>query len=377
MTSEEYRAAILDVAYLAACAVNDIAPEAARVETMDLDRLYKAADRHLLTGITAMALESAGIKNEAFTQAKGKAIRKVAAFDVERTAVLAKLEEAGIWYMPLKGSVLKELYPKIGMRQMADNDILYDASKTSEVRTIMERLGFSTDSAYGRSIHDHYFKPPVCNFEMHRFLFGAGHDEKLVGYYQDVKNRLILNEGSFCGFHFSDEDFYIYMLAHEYKHYSGGGTGLRSVLDTYVYLKRKDKALDWPYISGELEKLGISDFEAQNRSLAMHLFDGEVLTAQDQEMLDYILSSGTYGNLQNRVVNGISKYGNGPWAKLKYIFRRLFLPMDTVRAVFPLFARYPFLLPFLPFYRVFRALSSRKGRLQAELKALAGHKKQR
>ena len=197
MTSEEYRAAILDVAYLAACAVNDIAPEAARVETMDLDRLYKAADRHLLTGITAMALESAGIKNEAFTQAKGKAIRKVAAFDVERTAVLAKLEEAGIWYMPLKGSVLKELYPKIGMRQMADNDILYDASKTSEVRTIMERLGFSTDSAYGRSIHDHYFKPPVYNFEMHRFLFGAGHDEKLVGYYQDVKNRLILNEGSF------------------------------------------------------------------------------------------------------------------------------------------------------------------------------------
>ena len=374
MTSEEYRAASLDVAYLAACAVNDTIPDAVRVGKMNLENLYKVADWHLLTGITAMALENAGIRDEAFTQAKGKAIRKVVAFDVERTAVLEKLEEAGIWYMPLKGSVLKSLYPKIGMRQMADNDILYDASKTPEVRTIMEKLGFSTDSAYGRSIHDHYFKPPVCNFEMHRFLFGAGHDEKLVEYYQDVKNRLILNEGSAYGYHFSDEDFYVYMLAHEYKHYSGGGTGLRSVLDTYVYLKKKDQALDWPYISGELEKLGISDFEAQNRSLALHLFDGEILTIQDQVMLDYILSSGTYGTVQNRVRNRISKYGNGPWAKLKYIFRRLFLPLNVVRASFPMFIKCPILLPFLPVYRVFRGLTVRRDRMRAELRALMEHK---
>ena len=28
------------------------------------------------------------------------------------------------------------------------------------------------------------------------------------------------------------------MIVHEYKHYSGGGTGLRSLLDTYVYLRK-------------------------------------------------------------------------------------------------------------------------------------------
>lgn len=371
MTSEEYRAAILDVAYLAACAVNDTAPDAARVGTMNLENLYKAADRHLLTGITAMALESAGIKDEAFTQAKGKAIRKVAAFDVERAAVLQALEEAGIWYAPMKGCVLKELYPKIGMRQMADNDILYDASKTPEVRTIMERLGFSTDPAYGRSVHDHYLKPPVCNFEMHRMLFGPMHDARIAEYYRDVKSRLILNEGCQYGYHFSDEDFYIYILAHEYKHYSGGGTGLRSVLDTYVYLKKKGEALDWAYIAGELEKLSIADFEMQNRSLALHLFGWEELTEQDKEMLEYILSSGTYGTVRNRVKNKIKRFGNGPFGKLRYVMSRLFLPMDTVRAAFPLFAKCPVLLPFLPFYRVYRGLTARKDRLRAELKALA------
>ena len=376
MTSEAYRAAILDVVYLVACAVNDTAPDPVRVGKINLENLYKAADRHLLTGITAIALESAGVKNEAFTQAKGKAIRKVAAFDVERALVLQALEEAGIWYMPLKGSVLKSLYPKIGMRQMADNDILIDASRTADVKTIMENLGFSSDSHTGRSVHDNYMKPPVCYFEMHRMLFGSMHDSRISEYYQDVKNRLILNEGSRYGYHLSDADFYVYMIAHEYKHYSGGGTGLRSVLDTYVYLKKKGDALDWTYISGELDKVGIAEFEAQNHSLALHLFGGEKLTEQDEKMLEYILSSGTYGTVQNRLENEIRKYGNGPFGKLHYVMKRLFLPMDTVRAVFPLFAKYPILLPFLPFYRVFRALRSRNGRLQAELKALIGHKRQ-
>lgn len=377
MTSEEYRAAILDVAYLASCAVDDTIPDAAQVSKMNLEKLYKTADRHLLTGITAMALESAGIKDEAFTQAKGKAIRKAAAFDVERSAVLAKLEEADIWYMPLKGSVLKELYPKIGMRQMADNDILIDASRTADVKTIMESLGFSPEGYTGRSVHDHYMKPPVCNFEMHRMLFGPMHDARIAEYYQDVKSRLILNDGSRYGYHLSDVDFYVYMIAHEYKHFSGGGTGLRSVLDTYVYLKSKGDALDWDYISGELDKLGIADFEARNRSLALHLFGGEKLTEQDEEMLEYILSSGTYGTVQNRVKNRIRRYGSGPLGKLRYVMSRVFLPMDTVRAVFPLFAKCPILLPFLPLYRIYRGLTSRKGRLRAELKALADVKSSR
>ena len=373
MTSEEYRDSILNLAYLASCAVNDTIPDAARVGKMDLENLYKVSDRHLLTGITAMALESTGIKDDAFTQAKGKAIRKVAAFDVERSAVLRELEEAGIWYVPLKGCVLKELYPKIGMRQMADNDILIDASRTADVKKIMEGLGFSSDGYTGRSAHDHYMKPPVCNFEMHRMLFGPMHNARIAEYYLDVKSRLIQNDGCRYGYHLSDADFYVYMIAHEFKHYSGGGTGLRSVLDTYVYLKKKSDALDWGYISGEINKLGIAEFETQNRSLALHLFDMDGLSEKDEEMLEYILSSGTYGTVQNRVKNGIRKYGSGTFGKLRYVISRLFLPIDTVRSAFPLFGKYPILLPFLPFYRVFRALKSRKGRLQAELKALTGH----
>jgi len=370
MTHEEIRASLLDIAYLAACAVNGTTPEAERAGKMDPAALFETANRHLLTGITAMALERAGIRDDAFTQAKGKAIRKAAAFDVERAAILSRLEAAGIWHAPLKGCVIKELYPRLGMRQMADNDILCDPCRMEDVRIIMEELGFSTGEGFGHGVHDHYLKPPVCNFEMHRALFAAGHDKRIVSYYEGVKSRLLPDEGSSCGFHFSDEDFYIYMLAHEYKHYSGGGTGLRSVLDIYVYLKEKAAALDRPYIDAELEKLGLTGFEAQNRSLALHLFGGGELTAQDLEMLDYIASSGTYGTIENSVRNKLSEYGSGPLGKLRYIWHRLFLPLDSVRSAFPVFIKYPILLPFLPFYRLFRGLTLRKTRMRAELKTL-------
>ena len=370
MTFEEYRSAIMDVVYLSACAVEGRTPDAGRVERMDLTALFRAADRHLLTGITAAALESAGVKDAAFKQSLGMAIRREALFDLERAAVLEKLEEAGIWYLPLKGCILKDLYPAIGMRQMADNDILYDNTRTDEVRAIMEGLGFSTDENFGRGVHDHYLKPPVINFEMHRTLFAGNHDGRLKDYYREVKSRLLLNEGSRCGYHFSDADFYLYLLAHEYKHYAAGGTGLRSVLDTWVYLRAKQGALDWDYIAEELEKLGLTDFEARNRSLALHLFAGDALTEADARMLDYILSSGTYGTLQNRVNNRLAECGNGPLRKVRYTARRIFLPMKVIRASFPVFAKYPVLLPALPFYRVFRGLKKNPGRMRAELGAL-------
>ena len=383
MDLEEYRNTIRDIVYLCACAVDGETPSAPRVAEMDPGRLYAVAERFLLTGIVALALESAGVKNERFTQALGKAIRKVAAFDMERGIVLDAMEKAGIWYMPLKGAVLKDLYPMIGMRQMADNDILFDASRADELRSVMEGLGFETDYKYGRFAHDSYFKPPVYNFEMHRMLFGANVPD-LSAYYENVKDRLLKVQGKQYAYRFSEDDFYVYLISHEYKHYSGGGTGLRSLLDTYVYCTKMDGILNWDYIKGEIEKLRITEFESTNRSLALHLFSGgglrwedfsNKLGTEERDMLDFILSSGTYGSTENRVKNSIAKKGGGFLGKVRYVIGRIFLPMETIRYAFPVFAKYPVLLPFLPFYRFFHGLMiGGKKRFLRELRAFAGYK---
>ena len=69
--------------------------------------------------------------------------------------------------------------------------------------------------------------------------------------------QLLKEEGNRFGYRFSDEDFYLFLTAHEYKHYSWGGTGLRSLMDVYVYLKNLEGRLDWNYIKEEIRPASI------------------------------------------------------------------------------------------------------------------------
>ena len=356
---------VSDLIYLVRCAVNEDIPSRERIGRMDLYEVYQEARKHSLTAIAACALEMADIHEEKFIQAKGKAIRKNILLDADRETAGRQMDKAGIWYMPLKGAVLKDLYPYVGMREMADNDILFDPSRAEDVRSIMEESGFTTE-LFEKGPHDIYHKKPVSNFEMHRTLFAEGSD--FYKYYKDVKDRLLPTGG--CGYAFSPEDFYVYMICHEYKHYSGGGTGLRSLLDTYVYLKKKSPDMD--YIGREAEKLGIAEFERGNRSLACRLFSGRGLTEKNKEMLRFILSSGTYGTLSNQVRNAVRANGG---SKIRYMLRRFFPPVRENDKEYKQFAaQYPFayrhkaLIPLLIVFRAGRGLI--RGTLIRELKIL-------
>ena len=335
--------------YLISCAVNGVKPDPERVAGMDLDAIFSLASRHMLAATVAPALKAAGIQDKRFAKALEHSALKSSTMDMEMAALFAELDAAGIWHMPLKGTVLQHLYPVYGMRQMSDHDILFDAERAKDVKSIMERLGFSTEY-FDEGNHDVYHKEPVSNFEMHRELFGPSHDEKLYEYYKDVQNRL-LGEG--YEKHLSPEDFYLYVTAHEYKHYTGGGTGLRSVLDTYVYLQKTK--LDMDYVTAEAEKLGMAEFEAANRSLAQ----------------------GVYGTIGHRVENTMSKHG---WGKIGYALNRFFVPVSrknkdyTAYAdMYPLFYKYKILLPLLPFYRTFRSMKA--GRFKAEASAIKNAKR--
>ena len=365
-----------DLIYFVSCALNGVPADRQRAENADLTALYKAAERHMLTALTAQALESAGIRDEAFTQAKSKAVRKAVVFDADQKDVQECLNAAGIWHMPLKGAVIKGLYPFLGARQMSDIDILFDPSRAQDVRDIMLKLGFVSEG-FGAGAHDVYKKPPVSNFEMHRKLFAETVVEKIADYYENVKSRLIPDGGSSFGYHFSSDDLYVYLTCHEYKHFSNSGTGLRSLADTYVFMQKRGNSLNREYIQKELEKLGVSEFEQSTRELALRLFGGEELAEKDREILDYIMSSGTYGTVKNSVDHKVRALGGGTVGRIRYFLRRAFLPMDTVRSSFPLFAKVPILLPFLPLYRLSYGLTSRRKKMKAELKALfSGSKKQ-
>ena len=349
--------------YLVSCAVNEKIPEKSIVDEMNFSEVYSLAEKHMLSTAVAMALESAGYENEQSIRKIGFSLRKISLLEADKKSVFQKLEEAEIWYMPLKGAVLKDFYPRLGMREMSDYDILFDASRANDVKNIMKNLGFHT-SEFGIQNEDVYYKALISNFEMHRSLFGARHGEIICDYFKNIKKRLIKDKDKNYGFHFSPEDFYIYMITHEYTHYSSSGTGLRSVLDTYIYLKKFE--LDWDYINKEFSKLDISDFEKANRTLALNLFNAQKLTNEQEKMLNYILSSGTYGTLQNNSDNEIAKYGR--WG---YFLKRLTLPYPQMLEEFPILKKNPVLYPIFWLHRLFvRGLFLRRKKFTHQLKTI-------
>ncbi|MBP3205553.1 MAG: nucleotidyltransferase family protein [Lachnospiraceae bacterium] len=387
MSKELYEEMMKLVIELCGCVVNGKVPDGKKLQGVDLETLYAVSGKHLLAAIVAEALERAGIRNEAFIQAKAKAIRKNILFDAERGRILERMEQNGIWYMPLKGAILKELYPGMGLRQMADNDILFEAEKAEIVKAFMEDLGYETIS-FGHSNHDIYHKDPVLNFEMHTALYGPNHQEEFYLYYRNVKKRLVKDPGNACGYHFRPEDFYVYMIAHEYKHYMGGGTGVRSLLDIYVYLNHYKDKLDTAYTGRELEKLGLVEFEQTGRQLAEKLFGKEAVTSgnayevslseTEKEMYDYILSSGTYGTSKNSIVNRMRReLGKNVEVTKKrrwrYIWARVFPPREKLLPYYPA-AKYKVLLPFVYVFRIVRGVTSRRKRVFTEWKVVRDQK---
>lgn len=372
---------------LLAAWVNGVPQGGTTASEIDFETLWQIADRHSLSAAVCLALEAAGLLGRCppsaagrFSAAKGMSIRKTLLMDAERKKLLAFMEERKIWYMPLKGVILNGLYPQYGARQFADNDILFDASRQKDVRDFMVQSGYKAVET-GKGAHDVYQKPPLYNFELHRMLFRSlGYEntyrDTVTRYYADVKSRLRKDADNGYGYHFSGEDFYIYFIAHAFKHYDRGGTGVRTLLDLWLYRQRTPE-LDAEYIAGELEKLGISDFERSCRTLAEKLFDwpqqAAALTGAEREMLSRMESSGTYGTVGRRVhreLHEIRQSGEEGQARWAYLRRRLFPPLPWYRVNAPFCYRHRWAIPFYWVFRLLRGIFTRGKRIRSELAAL-------
>ena len=377
MATKTYEQNIRDLIRLITCVINDDMPDEEWPKTLDLDGLYSVSVKHSLEALVGEALERIGIQDKHFRDAKAKALRNSILFNEERKKILAELDKQDIKYALLKGIILQNYYPKLGLRQMADNDILIEHARAVDVRTIMEKRGYRTVE-FGNDADDIYQKEPIYNFEMHVNLFAEYVSKPFYEYYRNLWGKLAPKTEKTSEVFFTAEDFYIYLVAHEYKHFISGGTGLRSLLDIYLYLRKENLNLN--YVKDETEKMGIAEFEEQNRELANHLFSGENLTEKEVEMLKFIMDAGVYGNEMNRAKSRSKQYGKG---KLNYILKRLSIPISkkNVRyrafaAHYPTFYKYKVLLPFLPIYRAFRSVKEKRFATEMKVVRSIGDRKE-
>ena len=356
----------LDVLYLLSCAANSKKAEKSKIDNMDLDALYSLCKEHSITALVSSVLtEHLKEKPEQYarwSQEQMKALYRDMNFEGERRNILAFLEENGIWYMPLKGVVLKNYYPKPFLREFADNDILFDEKYQTQVEEFMLSRGYKRKQSDSGHVME-YEKEPCFNFEMHRSLYHTN-NPVFYDYYKDIKQKLIKDSGNDFGFHFSDEDFYVFMISHAFKHYRDNGVGIRSLLDIYICNKALGEKLDYAYTERELQKIETADFEKQMRALARKAFGEKkpTFSEEDEKILMYYFRSGTYGTQEQKAINQMEKAtGKADFSskgRAKYWFKRVF-SLEQYKQAYPRAYKTVVLIPFLILFRMFRGLTKR------------------
>lgn len=368
---------------LMGCALNGLAPSAELAADAEDELVLRLARRHSVAALAASALMRAGDPAPEWKAEYDESSLRQALMGVDREAVLAGLEGLGIRYVVLKGVRIAALYPDPVMRQMADNDILFecpDAATRAAVRGLMVGLGF-TVKMYETDNEDVYTKEPVSNFEMHASLFpGAARCEG--GYYSDVWARVVPT-GPGCACDLTPTDLYVYVVAHMFKHYRLGGCGLRTLSDLYVlnFLHGElQDSIERPAATRELATLGADGFESDMRTLAHLLLSdphhvGASLDALDPNLrggLGYLVGSGTYGTEQNYIDNELRRMGADDvrGSVASYVLHRLFPPVSRLLAERPVLDRHRWLIPLFYPYRLVRGAVVNHGRIGREVRHL-------
>lgn len=301
--------------------------------------------------------------------------------DEDRKVLAKAMDDNGFDYVFMKGIILQDLYPQTGMRQMTDNDILYrlhdhpDPGLKGESQKALGRLmeGLQAETISNDGVVDVYVMDRTSLFEMHRAFLGP--DQPLHDYFDQTWIRAKKRSDGCGEYSLSWEDHYILMLAHSHKHFSSGGCGPREIVDAWQFRRMKGSDMDWTYIQKQLERTQLTAYEAMLKRLGSVIFEDATANEEDVQLLEYFLSSGTYGTKENAVRNALNRYEkegrSAINARIAYVWNRLFPDREYLQTHFPFFSRHRWLIGFLLIYRGGRAMLTKKDRLLQEWEAFS------
>ena len=353
--------------------------QAALPQDFDIECIYPVAAMHqvralMFSGAVASGIDSGspvmkrlfdGLYSELLSSERQRE---------QYTKLTALFEENAIDYMPLKGIILKELYPQPEMRCMGDIDILIKPSQYEKIENILIDLGCEH-----RVDSDHEYIWRTKNgvtFELHKRLIPS-YNRDYYAYFGDGWERAIKTEENGFSHRLSPEDEFIYLFVHFAKHYRDGGIGIKHFTDLRVYLDKVDP--DRELIAEELKKLGLYEF-FQNvlRTIAVW-FDGAEGDAKTDLVTKTIIESGAYGLSRNKAASSVLREAaNGVRDKsTARVFKMLFLPYKAMCEKYPYLKKYPVFLPIAYAVRIVDVVFNKPEKISANIKYIKATTPQR
>lgn len=272
-----------------------------------------------------------------------------------------------IEYMPLKGIVLKSVYPKPEMRTMGDADILIKLDQYPKIEKIMSELGFTFQQ---ETNHELIWTKPSLFLELHKSIM-TSYNKDLYSYWGD--GWKFAKQGfKHCKYEMSEEDFYLFLFIHFTKHYRISGIGIKHLLDLWVYINAHPD-LNWKYITNELKALNLLQFHKNISHTIDVWFKGKKENDITNLITNVIFSSGQYGSKETAIINRALQNGKKSALKIKLdsIFKSIFLPYHVMTEKYSLLKKLSFLLPIMWLIRCFDVFFHQNNRLKKYMQRIA------
>lgn len=308
----------------------------------DMKSLYRFANRYDLAHLAADALEKNGMLKDdeislAFAKKKRMAIYRYVKLDTVKNEICEVFEKEKIEFIPLKGSVIREIYPEPWMRTSCDIDILVREEDLERASVVLrEKCGYEQEMKNDHDIS--FWSQNRTHIELHYTLIA--HKDEMDQILKNVWEVSYPSENSNYFFEMPDEFFYFYHIAHMAKHFQIGGCGIRPFLDLWVLNHCTE--FDPEKRNALLKEAEISDFAKAAEDLSEIWFGDQKHSRLTKEVEDYLFKGGTYGSYSNKISAYLVKNG-GKW---QYLQSRIWLPYDKLKIKYPILEKHPYLMPF-------------------------------
>ena len=316
-------------------------------ENLDLDAACRLVRAHQLTAMAYDGASRCGVdQSHPAMQTLFQRYVKVMQISARQLQALEKLyaafEGQGIVCLPLKGCIMKALYPKPELRIMGDADILIRTEQYEQIVPILQTLGFRRVQ---ESDYDYSWENDALHLELHKSLFPP-QDADFTRYFGTGWDFASTREGHRHAM--SAADSFIYMFAHFAKHFRGAGVGCRQMTDLWVYL-RAHPELDEAVLADRLEQLHLLRFYRNIRRTLAVWFEGGAEDELTAFITDYVFDSGCWGTSQNAALSlGVRDQQTAGKSneRFAYIWRRLFPGVKRLYYDYPIVKKLPVLIPF-------------------------------
>ncbi len=324
----------------------------------EISILMRIARKHDIAHLVAHGLDRNGLltdSNKEFGKEIIAAMYRSQRLSFDFQNICTALEAAQVPFIPLKGAVLRQLYPEAWMRTSVDVDILiHEADLDRAAAALLETCCCTCEK---KGSHDVllWTKSRLC-LELHYSLLETGNQSSYAPLLAEVWSYAVPRPGYVYWQEMDDAMFYFYHLAHMAKHFEGGGCGIRPFIDLWILDQQPEVH------AGKQNELlqsgGLLQFAEAARKLSRVWLAGEDHTALTAQMEQFIIRGGMFGSMENSVVLQQQRKGS----KVKYLLSRIFLPYDTLKFQFPCLQKHKWLTPLFQIVRWFRLLLPGRGK---------------